>query len=226
MKTPRTGRAYKAVSAVYDDYITGTKFPFNLAAKIVWGFRDADYAPGLLEKIPDGFSGALLDIPAGTGVLTCEKYARMENARIVCVDYSNDMLKIARKRFTEAGLKNASCVQGDAGSLPFQDETFDAALSMNGFHAFPDKEKAFSEIYRVLKKGGLFTGCFYAKGIAKRTDWFVKHLFVRNGTFTPPFYTKEEITGKLKKDYTGLKLWNIGSIVCFMCQKPEVGIHE
>lgn len=212
-------RAYQSASGIYDDYITGTKFPFNFIAKIIWGFKDTDYSLGLLEKIPDDFSGKLLDIPAGTGVLTGEKYTRLENANIVCMDYSGEMLLTAQKRFLKNRLKNVSCLQGDVGKIPFHDETFDAVLSMNGFHAFPEKERAFSEIRRVLKPGGLFLGCFYAKGITKRTDWFIKRFFVRNGTFIPPFFTREEITEKLQKNYTNLELWNTGSIVCFSCRK-------
>jgi ubiquinone/menaquinone biosynthesis C-methylase UbiE len=90
---------------------------------------------------------------------------------------------------------------------------------MNGFHAFPDKEKAFGEITRVLKSNGLFIGCFYIKGVVKRTDWFIKNIFVKNGTFTPPFYRKDEMAEKLHKEYREVELWNTGSIVCFKCKK-------
>ena len=37
----------------------------------------------------------------------------------------------------------------------------DTVVSMNGFHAFLDKQKAFHEIWRVLKPGGDFIACFY-----------------------------------------------------------------
>jgi ubiquinone/menaquinone biosynthesis C-methylase UbiE len=90
---------------------------------------------------------------------------------------------------------------------------------MNGFHAFPDKEKAFIEIKRVLKNDGVFIGCFYIKGITKRTDWFVNNIFVKNGTFTPPFYNKDEVAEKLKTKYKECELWNVGSIICFKCKK-------
>ena len=33
--------------------------------------------------------------------------------------------------------------QGDVGALPYADDTFDIVLSLNGFHAFPDKEAAY-----------------------------------------------------------------------------------
>jgi len=135
------------------------------------------------------------------------------------MDYSNDMLEIAKARFKNNGLNNIECKQGDVGNIPFENETFDLVLSMNGFHVFPDKEKAFSEIKRVLKNNGLFIGCFYVKGINKRTDWFIKNIYVKSGTFTPPFYTKNDITEKLNKEYKELELWNVGSIICFKCNK-------
>ena len=37
-----------------------------------------------------------------------------------------------------------------------ENESVDTVVSMNGFHAFPDKQKAFHEIWRVLKPGGNF----------------------------------------------------------------------
>ena len=36
-----------------------------------------------------------------------------------------------------------------------EDASYDIVMSMNGFHAFPDKKKALKETYRVLKKSGL-----------------------------------------------------------------------
>lgn len=47
----------------------------------------------------------------------------------------------------------------------FENSRFDAVLSMNGIHAFAAaKYRSFCEIQRVLKKGGIFLGCFYIRG--------------------------------------------------------------
>ena len=46
---------------------------------------------------------------------------------------------------------------------PFGNSSFDIVLSLNGFHAFPDKEAAWREIFRVLRPGGTFCGCFYVR---------------------------------------------------------------
>ena len=210
---------YKSVSNLYDNYITSGNVLFKIVSKIIWGFNDKDYSLKLLENIPNDFSGNILDIPAGTGILTYEKYKNLNNVKIICMDYSNDMLEIAKRRFEDNDLRNIECKQGDVGNIPFKNETFDMVLSMNGFHAFPDKEKAFIEIKRVLKDGGYFIGCFYVKGITKRTDWFINNIFVKNGTFTPPFYNKNEIMEELNREYKELEIWNVGSIICFKCKK-------
>jgi ubiquinone/menaquinone biosynthesis C-methylase UbiE len=212
-------KGYKSVSNIYDDYILAEKFLFKIIAKFIWGFVDKEYSIKLLENIPDDFSGKILDIPAGTGILTYGKYLKTNKAQIICMDYSNDMLDIARERFKSNDIKNIECKQGDVARIPFENETFDMVLSMNGFHAFPDKGKAFEEIKRVLKGNGLFIGCFYVKGITRRTDWFIKNIFIKNGTFTPPFYKRNEIAEKLNNEYKEVELWNIGSIVCFKCKK-------
>ena len=211
-------KGYKSVSNVYDKYITSGIIFFKIGAKIIWSISAKDYSIKLLENITNEFTGKILDILVGTGILTYEKYKEINNSKIICMDYSNGMLEIAKSRFEINNLNNIECKQGDIGKIPYENETFDIVISMNGFHVFPDKEKAFIEIKRVLKSDGMFIGCFYVKGITKRTDWFIKNLYVKSGTFTPPFYTKDEIEEKLKKEYKDIELWNIGSIICFRCK--------
>jgi ubiquinone/menaquinone biosynthesis C-methylase UbiE len=211
--------AYKSISKVYDKSITEEKFSMKMFQKFTWGFSHKDYSIKLLESISNDFSGKILDVPVGTGILTYEKFGKMNNSKIICMDYSDDMLEIAKTRFKENSIDNAECEQGDVGNMSYEDETFDIVLSMNGLHVFPDKEKAFSEIKRVLKNNGFFIGCLYIKGISKRTDWFVKNMYVKMGTVTPPFYTKDEIVGKLNSDYKELEFWNLKSVLCFKCKK-------
>ncbi len=81
---------------------------------------------------------------------------------------------------------------GDVGALPFADGQFDLVLSLNGFHAFPDKEAAYRETFRVLKPGGTFCGCFYVSGEHKRTDWMIRHVYEPTKFFTPPYETVDQ----------------------------------
>jgi len=128
-------------------------------------------------------------------------YRSLPKASVTCLDYSADMMENARKRAEEMKLNNVSFVQGDVGVLPFADESFDLVLSLNGFHAFPDKDAAFRETFRVLKPGGIFCGCFYIAGEFRRTDRFVRRVYEPKGFFTPPFETKESLTARLRAMY-------------------------
>ena len=129
------------------------------------------------------------------------------------------MMETAQKRAQYAGIKNVSFVQGDVGALPFEDESFDLVLSLNGFHAFPDKETAYRETYRVLKKGGTFCGCFYIHGGCRRTDWFIKHLYVPKGFFTPPFETEDSLRSRLSGMYEEVSVSSVEGMGCFRCRK-------
>ena len=126
------------------------------------------------------------------------------------------MLEKAKEKINEP---NISFIKGDVGNLPFEDNSFDIILSMNGIHAFPDKDKAFNEINRVLKKGGYFIGCFYIKGESKIADWLVNSILSKKGWFSGPFYTKNEIEKFLSSKYFDINLNNDGSIVYFSCIK-------
>ena len=98
----------------------------------------------------------------GTGILTMPLYREMPKAEITCLDCSPEMLERAKSR--GEGLVHVRLQQGDVGAWPFEDGSFDIVLSPNGFHAFLDKEAAWREIFRVLRPGGIFCGCFYVRG--------------------------------------------------------------
>lgn len=207
--------SYKRSKNIYDKTLTQGNFWSRLYIRLFWGgVDDVKIAEELLSFIPDDFSGRLLDVPVGTAVFTHEKYKRMKNADMICLDYSEDMLEQAKKRLPDIGL-----IQGDVGSLGFENESFDTVLSMNGFHAFPDKEKAFSETCRVLKKGGTFLCCFYIKGKSKITDLLVKNILSKKGWFTPPFDTEESLKARLEKMYDIKEFHIDGSMVYFYAVK-------
>lgn len=210
--------AYESSKDIYDDVLTQGSFFSRMYIRLFWsGTDDNDIARKVLSYIPDDFSGDLLDVPVGTAVFTERKWASLKNARITCLDYSVDMLGQAEKRL--GGNAHISCVQGDVGNLQMEDESFDIVVSMNGFHAFPDKERAFSETRRILKTGGDFIACFYIKGKSRRTDWLVKNVLAKKGWFSPPFQTEEELTDILRKMYRKTDIHVDGSMVYFHCIK-------
>ena len=218
-------RSYKELGGmanIYDGIITRSTLLGKLMDGLIWGLDgelSARWIEDALAPIPSGFSGRLLEVPVGTGVLTMPLYASLPKSDITCLDYSADMMENAKKRAAAMDLSNVAFVQGDVGALPFADESFDLVLSLNGFHAFPDKDAAFRETCRVLKPGGVFCGCFYIAGEFGRTDWFVKHMYVPKGFFTPPFETIRSLEARLHKLYSEAEVHSLRAEGIFECVK-------
>ena len=217
--------SYKALGDMgnlYDGIITRSTAVGKLMDSLIWGLDKENAAKWIndaLAPIPENFSGSLLEVPVGTGVLTVPVYASLPEASVTCLDYSADMMGNAERRASALGISNVSFVQGDVGALPFEEKSFDIVLSLNGFHAFPDKEAAYSETFRVLKKGGTFCGCFYIAGEFPRTDWFVQHMYVPKGFFTPPFETESSLRERLKGMYAEVRVTGVKGIGIFRCVK-------
>ena len=209
-------------SSFYDGMITYSTLPGKAICRIVWnmdGEKNARYLERALSGVPEDFSGRLLEVPVGTGVLTLPVYRDLPEADITCLDYSPDMMSAAQARAKQIGMANVRFVQGDVGALPFEDASFDIVLSLNGFHAFPDKEAAYRETFRVLKPGGTFCGCFYIQGGCQRTDWFITHLDQPKGFFTPPYETEDSLRSRLSGMYSEVEVTRCEGIGCFRCRK-------
>ena len=206
----------------YDGIITRSTLTGKLVDSVVWGLNRelaSKWVNDALSSVPEDFAGKLLEVPVGTGVLTMPLYRSLPDASVTCLDYSADMMENARKRAEEMKLNNVSFVQGDVGALPFADESFDLVLSLNGFHAFPDKDAAFRETFRVLKPGGVFCGCFYIAGEFSRTDRFVRRVYVPKGFFTPPFETHESLIARLRAMYAEVNVSAVRAEGIFRCRK-------
>lgn len=217
--------AYKALggeATFYDGMMTCSTLPGKAVCKLVWNMdkrKNDRYLELALSGIPQDFSGKLLEVPVGTGVLTMPVYETLPDADITCLDSSPDMMERAKRQAKKRRLKNVRIVQGDVGKLPFPDSSFDLVLSLNGFHAFPDKEAAYGEIFRVLKPRGVFCGCFYVKGENRRTDWFIEKLYTPKGFFTPPLETISSLNKRLKASYMKAEVQSVESMAVFRCRK-------
>lgn len=131
------------------------------------------------------------------------------------------MMAQAQEKAKRMNLQNVAFRQGDVGALPYEDETVDVVLSLNGFHAFPEKQAAYRETFRVLKPGGVFCGCFYVAGESRRTDWFIRHIYQRAKFFTPPYETVNSLKTRLTDLYAEAAVGNVKSIAWFVCRKGE-----
>jgi SAM-dependent methyltransferase len=91
----------------------------------------------------------VLDVGCGTGLLATRLRRELDGAHVVGCDFSGGMLRHATAR--EPAL---AWVQGDALHLPFRAASFEAILSTESFHWFPDPDAALGEFFRVLAPRG------------------------------------------------------------------------
>jgi phosphatidylethanolamine/phosphatidyl-N-methylethanolamine N-methyltransferase len=103
-------------------------------------------------RVAERIGGRILEVGVGTG-LSLSQYAPVN--RIVGVDISERMLKVARKRIDRLGLANVEAIElGDAENLRFPNECFDVVVAQYVVTACPNPEKALNEFARVVRPGG------------------------------------------------------------------------
>jgi SAM-dependent methyltransferase len=120
----------------------------------------------VLEHLDWGGEGTALDIGCGNGPLTTDLAKKYPHATVVGIDPWKGAWDYSRKACeTNASLEGVAdrvtFQSGSAVSLPFEDESFDAAISNLVFHSVADtkdKTHLIKEALRVVKKGGKF--CF------------------------------------------------------------------
>jgi SAM-dependent methyltransferase len=112
------------------------------------------YAADLVNRLASRSLTSVLEIAAGTGVVTRALTTVLpESVSIVATDLNQSMLDQASTVGTKHPVKWR---QADAMQLPFPNGTFDAVVCQFGVMFFPEKSKAFSEARRVLRSGGVF----------------------------------------------------------------------
>ncbi len=107
----------------------------------------------------------ILDIATGSGepALTAAR-AVGPSGRVVAVDMSPGMLKIASERIASAGLTNVELVESDAESLLLDGHSFDAALCRWGFMFMPDLDGLLHKLHRALIPGGRIATAVWSTG--------------------------------------------------------------
>ena len=97
---------------------------------------------------------SILDVCCGTGDLTVMLSKKDVLNEVTGLDFSQNMLSVAKNRVEKNDVKNVKLVQGNAMELPFEDNCFDCAVISFGLRNVADYSKVISEMTRVIKKGG------------------------------------------------------------------------
>ncbi len=117
---------------------------------------------GLGCGLPTEFAGikpgdSVLDLGSGAGNdCFIARTIVGETGKVTGLDFTEEMIRKAQQNLADTGFKNIGFIQGDIEEMPLPDSTFDVVISNCVLNLVPDKQKAFSEIFRVLKPGGHF----------------------------------------------------------------------
>ncbi len=169
-----TARFDGDIPAAYDRYLGPILFDQNAA--------------DLASRVPISANSRVLELAAGTGILTEKLLASLPTgATLVATDLNGDMLALARVRTGEPEMVIFNTA--DASALDHPDATFDAITCQFGVMFFPDKVNAFREARRVLKPGGRYVfnvwGSWKTNPFAEIADGVVAPLI---GKDEPSFY--------------------------------------
>ena len=97
-----------------------------------------------------------LDVAGGTGDVAFRVAAAGEDVEVTVVDVNPEMLRIGEDRAKRRGRDRVLFIEGNAEALPLPGATFDGYTIAFGIRNVPRMERALSEAYRVLKRGGRF----------------------------------------------------------------------
>jgi SAM-dependent methyltransferase len=129
-----------SIPDIYDEYLVPLIFE--------------SYAADLAARVIQAASPAVLELAAGTGVLTRALATTLPNhAALVATDLNQAMLDRAAERGTA---RPVQWRQADALYLPFPPASFDTVVCQFGVMFFPDRSAAFREARRVLRPHGRF----------------------------------------------------------------------
>jgi arsenite methyltransferase len=122
------------------------------------GAISASLGCGVPTAIADLHDGeVVLDLGSGAGADVLISARRVApTGRAIGVDMTDEMLDLARRNASEAGVENVEFLKGYLEELPMPDETVDVVISNCVINLSGDKPKVLAEAARVLRPGGRF----------------------------------------------------------------------
>lgn len=119
---------------------------------------------------------AIVDIGCGSGLFAIGMAPLVPRPRLICgLDYTPELLVLARRHAHRRGYSQCHFVRGDARRLPFPNAMFDRAVCAGLLPLLNDPATALSELQRAIKPGGrLVVVEFDRAAMGMATKWFFR----------------------------------------------------
>nr|MBC7244454.1 class I SAM-dependent methyltransferase [Chloroflexota bacterium] len=125
-------------------------------SKISSKITHTPFASKIVECLPPVQGKAtIVDLGTGPGLLPIQLGKLLPEARIIGVDPSAEMLEIAQQNAREAGMSHFEAMVGTAEEIPIESDSVDLVVTQSSLHEWEEPQKAFAEVLRVLKPGGV-----------------------------------------------------------------------
>lgn len=114
-----------------------------------------DYADDVARRVVDFAPKTVLELAAGTGVVTRRLRDLLpDDCVITATDLNSPMLDVAQSKFQSGEKVNFE--SADATELPYNASEFDTIVCQFGVMFFPDKQRSYQEVFRTLKPDGYY----------------------------------------------------------------------
>ena len=149
------------------DQFTRQATPFSTANTIT----DANALRMIVEAATPAPGDTVLDVACGGGIIVCAFAPEVKHS--TGIDMTPAMLDRARQHAAEKGVTNVSWDQGDVGSLPYADGTFNIVVTRFSMHHFLDPVSVLREMVRVCAPGGrvVVVDMYASDNPAKAAEW-------------------------------------------------------
>ncbi|MEP7050874.1 MAG: class I SAM-dependent methyltransferase [Pseudomonadota bacterium] len=161
-----------SIPAIYEQYLVPLLFE--------------PYADDLARRIATLRDGVMLEVAAGTGVVTRALRAVLPaEVQIIATDLNEAMLRLGAARVSGPGL---SFQQADARQLPFADASADVVVCQFGVMFLPDKRAGYREAQRVLRPGGRYLFNVWDRLSQNEVSEVVSHAVAALFPSDPPLF--------------------------------------
>jgi len=182
-----------------------------------------DWARTVMDRLPLRGDETVLDAGCGTGIQAAELLERLPQGRVICLDYSANMLDRARDDLAPRFGERVAFVRADLGALdpaalPWP---VDAVFSNATFHWVPDHDALFAGLARTLRPGGwLAAQCGGAGNLHQARG--IGHALMASPAFADAFAGWQEPMYYAPPDATAARLTAAGfdEVRCWLSEAP------